>query len=73
MPSNLGRYLADLATDPQKVADLRADPAAEMNKANLNSEEKEALKRADPVEIRKLLMQEHPGFAASVVIVVTIV
>jgi hypothetical protein len=60
MASNLGRYLPDLATNPQKVRELQEDPDSAMDQAQLTVEERQILRRANPDEIRRYLQREDP-------------
>jgi hypothetical protein len=73
MSKRLAKYLAELAVDPKKVAELKRAPEKAMAKAKLSADEKKVLRTADTKQLRDILVRHKPeAEKQAAVIVVTI-
>jgi hypothetical protein len=59
MPNDrLRDFLIELSSDPHRLRQLRSDPDAALSAADLSAEDAAILRRADPVELRNVLIGE---------------
>ena len=62
--SQLVDYLLELASDPDRCARFKADPATELSQTELTEDEKRALASRDPDTISKAIAEANPDSAA---------